>query len=34
MASVAMCNAGFSSVTELGTLDATKKTTGAKIATD
>ena len=31
MASAVMRNAGFSSVTELGTLDAAKKTTGAKV---
>jgi len=29
-----MRTAGFSSVTELGTLDAAKKTTGAKVVTD
>ena len=34
MASAVMRNAGFSSVTELGTLDAAKKTTGAKVVTD
>lgn len=33
MASAVMRNAGFSSVTELGTLDAAKKTTGAKVVT-
>ena len=31
MASAVMRNAGFSGVTELGTLDAAKKTTGAKV---
>ena len=34
MASAVMRNAGFSGVTELGTLDAAKKTTGAKVVTD
>jgi len=34
MASAVMRNAGFSSITELGTLDAAKKTTGAKVVTD
>ena len=33
MASAVMRNAGFSGVTELGTLDAAKKTTGAKVVT-
>ena len=33
MASAVMRNAGFSSVTELGTLDTAKKTTGAKVVT-
>ena len=33
MASAVMRNAGFSSVTELGTLDAAKTTTGAKVVT-
>ena len=33
MASAVMRNAGFSSVTELGTLDAAKKTIGAKVVT-
>ena len=33
MASAVMRTAGFSSVTELGTLDAAKKTTGAKVVT-
>ena len=33
MASAVMRNAGFSSITELGTLDAAKKTTGAKVVT-
>ena len=33
MASAVMRNAGSSSVTELGTLDAAKKTTGAKVVT-
>ena len=34
MASAVMRNAGFAGVTELGTLDAAKKTTGAKVVTD
>ena len=34
MASAVMRNAGFSGVTELGTLDAAKKTTGAEVVTD
>ena len=34
MASAAMRNAGFPSVTDLGTIDAAKNTTGAKIVTD
>ena len=34
MASAVMRNAGFPSVTDLGTLDAAKNTTGAKIVTD
>ena len=34
MASAVMRNAGFSGVTDLGTLDAAKKTTGAKVVTD
>ena len=33
MASAVMRNAGFSGVTELGTLDAAKKTTGANVVT-
>jgi len=33
MASAVMRNAGFSGVTELGTLDTAKKTTGAKVVT-
>ena len=33
MASAVMRNAGFAGVTELGTLDAAKKTTGAKVVT-
>ena len=33
MASAVMRNAGFPSVTDLGTLDAAKKTTGAKVVT-
>ena len=33
MASAVMRNAGFSGVTELGTLDAAKTTTGAKVVT-
>ena len=33
MASAVMRNAGFSGVTELGSLDAAKKTTGAKVVT-
>ena len=33
MASAVMRNAGFSGVTELGTLDAAKKTIGAKVVT-
>ena len=33
MASAVMRNAGFSGVTELGALDAAKKTTGAKVVT-
>ena len=33
MASAVMRNAGFSGVTELGTFDAAKKTTGAKVVT-
>ena len=33
MASAVMRNAGFSGVTELGTLDAAKKTTGATVVT-
>ena len=34
MASAAMRNAGFPSVTDLGTIDAAKNTTGAKVVTD
>ncbi|WP_167145935.1 rhodanese-like domain-containing protein [Actinomyces sp. ZJ308] len=34
MASAVMRNAGFPSVTDLGTIDAAKNTTGAKIVTD
>lgn len=34
MASGVMRNAGFPSVTDLGTIDAAKNTTGAKIVTD
>ena len=34
MASAVMRNAGFPSVTDLGTLDAAKNTTGAKVVTD
>lgn len=34
MASAVMRNAGFPSVTDLGTLDAAKNTTGAKVITD
>ena len=33
MASAVMRNAGFAGVTELGTLDAAKKTTGTKVVT-